>query len=85
MNYKRSLLVGAAIAGLSLSACTTTNTSNTGSKVEGECHGINACKGQGACGGKGSSCAGTNACKGKGWLKTAENECVSKGGKFVKG
>lgn len=50
---------------------------------KGECHGVNACKGQGACGGKGHSCAGKNDCKGKGWLKLTKAECDQKGGKFV--
>ncbi len=48
----------------------------------GECHGINSCKGTGACGGKGHSCAGKNSCKGKGWLKLSKADCTAKKGKF---
>ena len=44
------------------------------------CEGINACKGQGACGGAGHDCAGKNACKGKGWIETSADECTAKGG-----
>lgn len=49
----------------------------------GECHGINSCKGQGACGGKGHSCAGKNSCKGKGWVELSKSDCDAKKGKFV--
>ena len=41
----------------------------------GECHGINGCKGQGDCGGKGHECAGKNKCKGHGWKKMTKEEC----------
>jgi len=49
----------------------------------GECHGMNSCKGQGACGGKGHSCAGKNSCKGKGWLQLSKADCDAKKGNFV--
>ena len=49
-----------------------------------QCGGINACKGQGECGGKGHSCAGKNACKCEGWVKKAtEAECTTAGGTVV--
>jgi hypothetical protein len=51
---------------------------------KGECHGINACKGKGECGGPGYSCAGNNACKGKGWVSMLEADCIAKKGKFKK-
>ena len=44
------------------------------------CAGVNACKGMGDCGGKGSSCAGKNACKGQGWVKTSMDLCKKIGG-----
>jgi hypothetical protein len=47
------------------------------------CSGINACKGQGSCAGKGHSCAGKNACKGQGNTKTTKDDCMAKGGKIV--
>jgi hypothetical protein len=48
------------------------------------CAGINACKGQGACGGATHDCAGKNDCKGKGWVETSSaDECTKKGGKVV--
>ncbi len=53
------------------------------SAAKGECHGVNACKGQGDCHGAGKSCAGSNECKGKGWKSMTEAECKAKAGKFV--
>lgn len=50
---------------------------------KGECWGVNACKGQGSCGGAdGHECAGQNECKGKGWLSLTKSECDGKNGKF---
>ena len=49
---------------------------------KGECWGVNACKGQGACGGVGHECAGGNACKGQGWLSLTKPDCDAKAGKF---
>ena len=82
MKTKKSLLVGAAFSGLLLTAPAIAGGDK---EVKGECHGINRCKGQGECGGKGHSCAGKNACEGKGWKKMTEAECKKKGGKFKKG
>src|ERR1700687_157795 len=44
------------------------------------CQGVNACKGQGACGGAGHDCAGKNECKGKGWGEMSAADCKTKGG-----
>lgn len=84
MNNKKVLL-GLALTGMVMAVgCSTTNSSQE-AKVVGECHGINSCKGAGACGGKGHSCAGKNACKGKGWVKLSKAQCSVKGGEFKKG
>lgn len=81
----KKVLLGLALTGMVMATgCSTTNSSQ-GSKVVGECHGVNACKGKGDCGGKGYSCAGKNSCKGKGWLKLSQAECEKKGGDFEKG
>jgi len=78
------LFVGAAVAGLILaSGCggKQTKSSSSGVKIAmGECHGINSCKGTGACGGEGHMCAGKNSCKGKGWLKMSKSDCLGKSG-----
>lgn len=69
------------LLGLSTQAQTAGAGSDT-MKSEGECHGVNACKGKGDCGGKGHSCAGKNSCKGKGWVKTDKDLCDKLGGKY---
>jgi hypothetical protein len=71
---KKSLLLGAAIAGLFTAGVTGVTTSAFAADFK--CEGANACKGQGACSGKSHSCAGKNACKGKGWINVASaKEC----------
>ena len=51
----------------------------------GECHGVNSCKGTGACNTADNSCAGKNSCKGKGWIKATKADCEAKGGTFKAG
>lgn len=78
---KKSYLVAAAVSGLMLTTgCTTSSTS--ADVAMGQCHGVNACKGEGDCGGKSHACAGKNACKGKGWKKMTQEDCDTKGGTF---
>lgn len=78
---KKKMLLAASVAGI-LAVTGFASSSGTLYAEDGvACSGINACKGQGACGGKGHSCAGMNACKGMGWVKTADaEECTTKGG-----
>jgi len=89
----KSKLFSSAVTGilaLSTSASLAAGSATEGQKspnkkpatVMGECHGVNSCQGQGACGGKGHSCAGKNSCKGKGWLKISKADCAEKKGKF---
>lgn len=94
-----SKITAAALAALAMGACatgggspmsasssakpTTAPAADAGKK--GECWGVNACKGQGACGGVGHECAGQNACKGQGWLSLSKPDCDAKGGKFKAG
>jgi len=78
---KTNLLLGAALAGLALAGAAGAHEKEKHGK-EGECHGINGCKGQGECGGKGHSCGGQNGCKGQGWKKMTEAQCKAKKGKF---
>ena len=77
---KISMLMTAAFAGLALAGAGIS--ANQEKAKEGECHGINGCKGTGDCGGKTHDCAGKNACKGKGWKKMTEAQCKAKKGKF---
>ena len=80
----KPMLISAALAGLMLTACASNPTSSGGadSAAVGECHGVNACKGQGECGGPGHACAGKNSCKGQGWVKLSKADCNQKNGKF---
>jgi hypothetical protein len=83
---KKQTIVGAAVLGL-LSFGIGANADAGGSPpaaepAKGECHGMNSCKGTGACGGKGHSCAGLNECKGQGWLKMTKKACEEKKGTF---
>ena len=79
----KSILIAAAIAGLTMTACSTTGGhSSTASTAAGECHGVNSCKGKGECGGAGHACAGKNTCKGQGWIKISKADCDKQNGKF---
>lgn len=79
---KKKTLLAASVAGLL--AVTGAMVLPQAVYADVQCSGINACKGQGECGGKGTSCHGTNACKGQGWVKTASSEaCTAAGGKVV--
>lgn len=81
-NAKR---VGAALAALAAAAAGCSGmpkTAGASAAAKGECWGVNACKGQGECGGAGHSCAGKNACKGQGWLALSKTDCDTKAGRF---
>ncbi len=95
MNTKKSLLMGAAVAGLMIS-CTGTEKQMPEVKTgEVMCYGVNSCKGHGSCHGKVDSCsgqngcqaelkcAGQNSCKGKGLVKLSKSDCEAKGGKVA--
>ena len=85
----KNLLLAAALSGLAFAATAedaakTVAPAKDAKAVEGQCHGINSCKGTSACHSEKNSCAGTNACKAKGWLKTSEKVCKDKKGTFKK-
>lgn len=87
----KNLLIAAALSGLALSAqATDSKTTTTKSapkeakEVQGQCFGVNSCKGTSSCHSEKNSCAGTNSCKGEGWLKVSEKECKDQKGKFKK-
>ena len=85
----RNLLFAAALAGLALTATADDAVKAAAPQkepkvIEGQCHGINSCKGTSACHSEKNSCAGSNSCKGKGWLKTSEKSCNKKKGTFTK-
>ena len=72
-----NLAIAAAVSGLML-AGTMAMSSEAHAAKNGHCHGVNSCKGKGACGGKDHACAGKNECKGKGWLDIGKKECNKK-------
>ncbi len=88
---RKTSLTAAALAALALGACAHHGKETAGAAPaadaakKGECHGVNACKGKGDCGGAGYECAGNNACKGKGWLGLTEAQCKERDGKFKPG
>ena len=76
MKIKKSALIAASVAGLIAAA--NLGFSAPAQAATGElenCYGVNACKGAGACGGKGHSCAGANACKSTGYVQVAKGAC----------
>lgn len=76
------IVVATAVAGLFASGCKTTQSAAGGSGGGiVKCHGVNTCKGSGACKSATHACSGHNACKGKGWIKTSRSDCETKGGK----
>lgn len=85
---KKALILSAALAGLVGVAHADQHEAKKADKkgaapvaeATGECTGVNACKGKGACGGDGHECAGKNSCKGKGWVSLTEKECTAKKG-----
>jgi uncharacterized membrane protein len=89
MDHKS--LTGAALAALALAACShhhhhgkaSAKDAAPAAAAKGECHGVNECKGKGACGsGENHDCAGQNTCKGLGWISLTKAECDAKGGTF---
>ena len=72
---KKKMLLAASVAGLMTVAASAADTMMSPAAESVPCYGINACKGTGDCGGKGSSCAGKNACKGQGFIKLAADTC----------
>jgi hypothetical protein len=84
MNTTKTLLAGAAVAGLMTGsmavrayAAGEPNSAGVSLQTMGEKSGTHACKGQNACKGQGGCKSGDNGCKGK-------NTCKGKGGCAVK-
>lgn len=84
MDRKTSLAAAALAAAALAAGCSHRHGKKAGDPVaaKGECWGVNACKGQGECGGVGHSCAGKNACKGQGWIALTKADCDGRKGEF---
>lgn len=93
---KKNTLVTGALLGLSIFSSTAfAQSAVTATSDTVMCHGVNSCKGSGACAGKVDACsgkdgcnaeikcAGHNSCKGKGLVKLTKKECLDKGGKIA--
>lgn len=75
-SNRRKALIAASVAGILAVAGTI---AAPAAHAEGvECWGVNKCKGQGECGGKGHSCAGQNGCKGQGWVTAKDADTCTK-------
>jgi hypothetical protein len=81
---RKTTLTAAALAAVAMAAgCANMGGKSGGATAKVECHGVNACKAQGECGGKDHSCAGQNSCKGQGWISLTPDVCTSRGGTFT--
>lgn len=88
----RSLLVGAAFAGISAGAAVKAGASTLNPTASGnsagiaaadkgethDCAGKNSCKGKGGCKSGDNGCAGKNSCKGKGGCAVKDGKPVHK-------
>lgn len=77
-NSRKKALLAASVAGLLAVSGFMANAATLYAEVE--CHGVNACKGMGDCGGKDHGCAGKNACKGQGYVSLPSEEVCKKVG-----
>ena len=59
-------------------------TASAADEAKVKCEGVNACKGQSACGTAKNGCAGQNACKGQGFLQLTQAECDAAKAKMKK-
>lgn len=85
MDLKKRVLLAASVAGL-LAGLGAGAAHASGLDAAGKvpCHGINKCKGTGACGGAGRSCQGSNACKAQGYLLLDQETCLKiEGGRLT--
>jgi uncharacterized membrane protein len=81
-SKKGAIMLASAAAGL-LTLATTIGLATPAHAEDVECYGVNKCKGQGECSGKGHSCAGKNECAGKGWVTLDKEKCVAQGGRLT--
>ena len=83
MRVNKGMLIASAAAALIMAGALTARADEGKTGGDVHCAGVNACKGQGACGQAEHSCAGLNACKGKGWVEMSAEDCQKKGGKVA--
>lgn len=80
----RTLLLGAAVAGLLGTATTAKADPIPKEKLKKmavvPCYGVNTCKSLGECSAESHGCAAQNECRGQGWLPIPEKSCLAIGG-----
>lgn len=81
-SKKSAIMLASAAAGL-LTLATTIGAATPAHAEDVECYGVNKCKAQGECGGKGHDCAGHNDCAGKGWVTLDKQKCIAQGGRLT--
>jgi hypothetical protein len=83
----RTLLLGAAVAGLLAAANTAKADSIPKEKLKKmsvvPCYGVNTCKALGQCSGENHGCAAQNECRGQGWVAVPEQACTAIGGSLT--
>jgi len=83
----RTLLLGAAVAGLLGAATTAKADSIPKEKLKKmavvPCYGVNTCKALGECSGESHACAAQNECRGQGWLPVPQKSCLALGGSLT--
>lgn len=91
MKPTSAALLASAVASLFASAACgyTANADDDDPEAVVKCEGVNACKGQGKCGGVKPDggvhgCEGQNECKGQGWIEIAAKDCEPRGGKRIR-
>jgi hypothetical protein len=83
----RTLLLGAAVAGL-LGAATTAKADPIPKEKLKKmavvaCYGVNTCRSLGQCSGESHACAAQNECRGQGWVAVPKDACVAIGGSLA--
>jgi len=83
----RTLLLGAAVAGLLASASTAKADPIPKEKLKKmavvPCYGVNTCKALGQCSGENHGCAAQNECRGQGWVAVPKEACQAIGGSLA--
>ena len=80
MKHGKSLRTGATMAMAAAAYFATVPIQASDSTDKVRCHGVNTCKGRGACATANNQCAGQNSCKGQGVLEMSRGACESAGG-----
>jgi hypothetical protein len=84
MNSQKTARTAMAAAAALLFANMAAPLASAAEEAKVKCEGVNACKGQSACGTATNACAGQNSCKGQGYLMLTKAECEAAKAKMKK-